>query len=103
MTTPPPTPGNGDDDEKVEPVRYTLVVEGFEEIGLEDRFRELSALEDADGQSRSLDCACRDAVEKGHEHSSFVADPRPPCPAIPTIDRVPESSEAPRRPGWTRP
>lgn len=51
VTTPPPTPGDDDEDEKVEPVRYTLVVEGLEEIGLEDRFRELSALEDADGEA----------------------------------------------------
>ncbi|MGZ8342910.1 MAG: BamA/TamA family outer membrane protein [Allosphingosinicella sp.] len=50
VTTPPPTQGD-DDDEKVEPVRYTLVVEGLEEIGLEDRFRELSALEDSDGEA----------------------------------------------------
>jgi translocation and assembly module TamA len=34
-----------------QPVRYTLVVEGLDEIGLEDRFRELSALEDADGEA----------------------------------------------------
>src|SRR5215218_1840440 len=51
VTTPPPTPSDGDDDEKVEPVRYTLVVEGLEEIGLEDRFRDLSALEDSDGEA----------------------------------------------------
>ena len=51
VTTPPPTPGDDDDDAKVEPVRYTLVVEGLEEIALEDRFRELSALEDADGEA----------------------------------------------------
>ena len=40
-----------DDDEKVEPVRYTLVVEGLKEVELEGRFRELSALEDADGEA----------------------------------------------------
>ncbi|HEX8239457.1 MAG TPA: BamA/TamA family outer membrane protein [Allosphingosinicella sp.] len=51
VTTPPPAQGDEDDAEKVEPVRYTLVVEGLEEIGLEDRFRELSALEDADGEA----------------------------------------------------
>ena len=51
VTTPPPSEGDGDGDEKVEPVRYTLVVEGLEEIGLEDRFRELSALEDSDGEA----------------------------------------------------
>jgi translocation and assembly module TamA len=51
VTTPPPTQGDADDAEKVEPVRYSLVVEGLEEIGLEDRFRELSALEDADGEA----------------------------------------------------
>jgi translocation and assembly module TamA len=51
VTTPPPTQADDDDDAKIEPVRYTLVVEGLEEIGLEDRFRELSALEDADGEA----------------------------------------------------
>jgi translocation and assembly module TamA len=52
VTTPPPAPGAEEDDEaKVEPVRYALVVEGLDEIGLEDRFRDLSALEDADGEA----------------------------------------------------
>jgi translocation and assembly module TamA len=51
VTTPPATPDEGDDAAKVEPVRYTLVVEGLEEVELEDRFRELSALEDADGEA----------------------------------------------------
>ena len=51
VTTPPPGTDVGDDDEKVEPVRYTLVVEGLDEIGLEGRFRDLSALEDADGEA----------------------------------------------------
>jgi translocation and assembly module TamA len=52
VTTPPPTaPGKGDEDTKVEPVRYTLVVEGLKEVGLEGRFRSLSALEDADGKA----------------------------------------------------
>jgi translocation and assembly module TamA len=51
VTTPPPTQSDGDDAEKVEPVRYTLVVEGLEEIGLEGRFRDLSALEDSDGEA----------------------------------------------------
>ncbi|HYW16163.1 MAG TPA: BamA/TamA family outer membrane protein [Allosphingosinicella sp.] len=51
VTTPPPTQSDDDDDPKVEPVRYTLVVEGLGEIGLEDRFRELSALEDSDGEA----------------------------------------------------
>jgi translocation and assembly module TamA len=32
------------------PVRYTLVVEGLDETGLEGRFRDLSALEDAEGE-----------------------------------------------------
>jgi translocation and assembly module TamA len=52
VTTPPPAaPGKGDDETKVEPVRYTLVVEGLKEVGLEGRFRSLSALEDADGKA----------------------------------------------------
>jgi translocation and assembly module TamA len=33
------------------PVRYTLIVEGLDETGLEDRFRDLSALEDARGEA----------------------------------------------------
>ena len=51
VTTPPPDADGGDDEERVEPVRYTLVVEGLDEIGLEGRFRDLSALEDADGEA----------------------------------------------------
>jgi translocation and assembly module TamA len=39
-----------DADEPV-PIRYTIVVEGMEEVGLEDRFLELSALEDARGEA----------------------------------------------------
>ncbi len=33
------------------PIRYTVIVEGLEETGLEDRFRDLSALEDARGEA----------------------------------------------------
>jgi translocation and assembly module TamA len=32
-------------------VRYTLVVEGMQETGLEGRFRHLSALDDAEGEA----------------------------------------------------
>ena len=39
----------GDSDEPP-PVRYTLVVEGMDAIDLEGRFRDLSALEDAEGE-----------------------------------------------------
>jgi translocation and assembly module TamA len=52
LETPQPTePGKAEDEGKVEPVRYTLVVEGLDQIGLEGRFRDLSALEDADGEA----------------------------------------------------
>lgn len=51
VTTPPPAPEGEEDEGKVEPVRYTLVVEGLEDVDLEDRFRDLSALEDADGEA----------------------------------------------------
>jgi translocation and assembly module TamA len=51
VRTPEPGEAGDDDAEKVEPVRYTLVVEGLEEVGLEGRFRDLSALEDADGEA----------------------------------------------------
>lgn len=37
--------------EEAPPVRYTLVVTGLEDIGLEGRFRDLSALEDAEGEA----------------------------------------------------
>jgi translocation and assembly module TamA len=33
------------------PIRYTVIVEGLDETGLEDRFRDLSALEDARGEA----------------------------------------------------
>ena len=36
-------------DEKPAPVRYSLVVEGLSDVGLEGEFRNLSALEEADG------------------------------------------------------
>jgi translocation and assembly module TamA len=51
VRTPEPTEGESEDEGKVEPVRYTLVVEGLDEVGLEGRFRDLSALEDADGEA----------------------------------------------------
>ena len=38
--------------ETVQRVRYTLVVEGMQETGLEGRFRDLSALDDAEGEAR---------------------------------------------------
>ena len=51
VRTPEPTEGDDEDAGKVEPVRYTLDVEGLAEIGLEGRFRDLSALADADGEA----------------------------------------------------
>jgi len=49
VTTPPP----GTEEEEARPtsVRYTLAVEGLDQVELEGRFRELSALEDADGEA----------------------------------------------------
>lgn len=46
----PATEEEGDGDRPVA-VRYAVVVEGLEEVGLEDRFRDLSALEDARGEA----------------------------------------------------
>ena len=40
-----------EDAEELPPIRYTIVVEGLEDTGLEDRFRDLSALEDAQGEA----------------------------------------------------
>jgi len=52
VATPQPVAGQADADEgKADSVRYTLAVEGLKEVGLEGRFRDLSALEDADGKA----------------------------------------------------
>jgi translocation and assembly module TamA len=51
VTTPEPGTEDPDDAGEITPIRYTLVVEGFEEVGLEGRFRDLSALEDGDGEA----------------------------------------------------
>ena len=47
------TEGEGEDGEAAEPVRvrYALVVEGLDQVELEGRFRDLSALEDARGEA----------------------------------------------------
>ena len=44
-----PAPSD-DEGEAVQRVRYTLVVEGMQDTGLEGRFRDLSALDDAEGE-----------------------------------------------------
>ena len=51
VATPEPTDPDAVDTSAPEPVEYTLVTEGFAEVGLEDRFRDLSALEEADGEA----------------------------------------------------
>jgi translocation and assembly module TamA len=49
VTTPPA--GATEDEARPAAVRYTLAVEGLDEVGLEDEFRGLSALEDGDGEA----------------------------------------------------
>ena len=94
VTTPPPASGDADEAEKVEPVRYTLVVEGLEEIGLEGRFRDLSALEDArrrGGQRRD---------DRGARRGGRAAR-RPPAPLRRLLRRgraLPRSSNCPSGP-----
>jgi translocation and assembly module TamA len=51
LTTPPPAPNQKPDESAPEPVHYQLVLEGFDKVGLEGRFRSLSALADADGDA----------------------------------------------------
>lgn len=46
-----PPPATAEDAEERPPLRYTLTVEGLAAVGLEGRFRALSALEDADGEA----------------------------------------------------
>ncbi len=48
VTTPEATPGDTDEPP---PVRYALNIEGLDKVELEGRFRELSALEDGDGEA----------------------------------------------------
>jgi translocation and assembly module TamA len=48
VTTPPAT---ADPEQEPPPVRYALEIEGLDEVGLEGRFRDLSALEDGDGEA----------------------------------------------------
>jgi translocation and assembly module TamA len=51
VTTPPPAPNQKPDESAPEPVHYQLVLEGFDKIGLDGRFKSLSALADADGEA----------------------------------------------------
>jgi len=51
VETPAATAQTGDEDEAAPRVRYTLTVEGLDSVGLEGRFRDLSALADADGDA----------------------------------------------------
>lgn len=50
VETPPPAEGAGET-APAPRIRYSLVVEGLDAVGLEGRFRGLSALEDADGEA----------------------------------------------------
>ncbi|TFI59915.1 hypothetical protein E2493_01290 [Sphingomonas parva] len=51
QTPPAGTESEEDAPGPVEPVRYTLEIEGLDQVGLEGNFRDLSALEDADGEA----------------------------------------------------
>ncbi|MDB5692111.1 MAG: hypothetical protein JWO81_1174 [Alphaproteobacteria bacterium] len=51
VTPPPPNPNQKPDESAPEPVHYQLVLEGFDKIGLDGRFRSLSALAEADGDA----------------------------------------------------
>ncbi|HEX5184718.1 MAG TPA: POTRA domain-containing protein, partial [Allosphingosinicella sp.] len=51
VTPPPVAPNRKTDESAPEPVRYQLVTEGFDKVGLDGRFRSLSALADADGKA----------------------------------------------------
>ena len=46
-----PPPASTEPDEEAPPVRYALEIEGLDEVELEGRFRDLSALEDGDGEA----------------------------------------------------
>ncbi|HEX8511830.1 MAG TPA: BamA/TamA family outer membrane protein, partial [Allosphingosinicella sp.] len=64
VSTPEPgTEAPEDTPGPVEPVRYALELEGFEEVDLEGRFRDLSALEDADGEATNGSMVAQRAKE----------------------------------------
>ncbi|WP_294061256.1 autotransporter assembly complex family protein [Sphingomonas sp.] len=56
----------GIDDEKVAQIRYTTAVEGLDKIGLEDQFRDLSALEEGDGKAANAAMVAARAREDEH-------------------------------------
>ena len=61
-----PEPGTESPDDApgpIEPVRYALELEGFEQVDLEGRFRDLSALEDADGEATNGSMVAQRAKE----------------------------------------
>jgi translocation and assembly module TamA len=51
VTTPPPAAEGEEEETRAARIRYTLAVEGLKEVELEGRFRDLSALEDGDGEA----------------------------------------------------
>jgi translocation and assembly module TamA len=49
--TTPTEPAKAEDVENAAPLRYSVIVEGLDKVGLEGRFRSLSALDKGDGQA----------------------------------------------------
>uniref|UniRef100_UPI00374C8A1E autotransporter assembly complex protein TamA n=1 Tax=Sphingomonas agrestis TaxID=3080540 RepID=UPI00374C8A1E len=83
----------GTEDEKVTTIRYSIVVEGLDAVGLKDRFNDLSALEEGDGKAANATMVAARAREDEKlavrlMHSLGYYDGT----AISTIDQNPRNS-----------
>ncbi|PWG03857.1 autotransporter assembly complex protein TamA [Sphingosinicella humi] len=78
-------------DEQPAPVRYSLVVEGLSDVGLEGEFRDLSALEEADGEAANgAMIAARAREDEALAIRLLRSEGYYDGTAIATIEQVPE-------------
>ncbi len=79
------------DDAEPAPVRYSLVVEGLSDVGLEGEFRDLSALEQADGEaSNGAMIAARAREDEALAIRLLRSEGYYDGTALATIEQVPE-------------
>ena len=91
-------PGAADDDdsERAVRIRYTLVVEGMDEIGLADRFRDLSALQDARGEAvNGAQIAARAREDEALAIRLLRSEGYYDAVAAHTIEQLPAAGEEP--------
>ena len=90
VTTPPA--GAGEGETRPSGVRYTVAVEGLEEVDLEGRFRELSALEDADGNAtNAAQVAARAKEDEALAIRILRSEGYYDATAVATVEQSPET------------